>query len=402
MVNSCCQLCKVDAGVTTRKEKKEKKDKKEKKEQKEDREGEDEDKDDEANSSGADSEDDNEINIDLNEPLPLSKKEKRLLKKGKLDKIPKKKLKVVEVKPANAEGDAKGDHIVHSVWVGNLSFDTQEQELKDFIVVKSEDLHEKEPEKYVAIEETDFTRVKMPKQKTNVKKIKGFAYIDFKTEQQKATAIAVSENALNGRNLLIKDANNYEGRPEVSKSEEIEQGTPSRILFVGNLSFETLEEDLEKQFRHCGEIYRIRMATFEDSGKCKGFAFIDFNEVESVTRALRDKLCKKLMGRTLKLQYGEDRSKRAPRASERPERGKRSFGESFAGGEQEGGSHGSGNAESFGEAGAEAKRPRKTFNKNTNSSSNYNRRVKSSVALATAQRASAAIVPSQGKKKTFD
>ena len=119
--------------------------------------------------------------------------------------------------------------------------------------------------------------------------------------------------------MLIKDANSFEGRPEQSKSDATQSGginssnPPSRILFVGNLSFDTTEDLLEEHFRHCGEIVKIRMATFQDTGKCKRFAFIDFKDEEGATTALKSKLTKMLINRKLRMEYGEDRSKRRPK-----------------------------------------------------------------------------------------
>ena len=51
------------------------------------------------------------------------------------------------------------------------------------------------------------------------------------------------------------------------------------------------------------------MATFQDTGKCKGFAFIDFKDEEGATTALKSKLTKMLINRKLRMEYGEDRSK---------------------------------------------------------------------------------------------
>ena len=55
------------------------------------------------------------------------------------------------------------------------------------------------------------------------------------------------------------------------------------------------------------------MATFQDTGKCKGFAFIDFKDEEGATTALKSKLTKMLINRKLRMEYGEDRSKRRPK-----------------------------------------------------------------------------------------
>lgn len=271
-----------------------------------------------------------EIEVKLDAPEPLSKKQKRLEKKGKLEskKLKKKAKKNVKDntdlygesdnehsddngennEAADDEGEkAKSKKSPFGVWIGNLSFDTTKDDIRRFLVSKAAP----------TITEKSLTRINLPKSTKNKSQCKGFAYVDVTNQEELDALIGVSESILNGRNLLIKNANSFEGRPD--KAESSQKNPPSRILFVGNLSFDTAERDLEYLFQHCGEIVRIRMATFEDTGNCKGFAFIDFKEVDSATKALKDKRCKKLHGRTLRMEYGEDRSqrKKKPQASEK-------------------------------------------------------------------------------------
>lgn len=250
---------------------------------------------------------DDALEIKLDEPQPLSKKQKRLLKKGKteLSDSKKKKLKKSQKDDADlyeeeheeeeeeTEQTKESKRSEYCAWIGNLSFETTKDEIKRFLVAKSDE-----------ISEDSITRINLPKG-NRPGHCKGFAYVDFKTQGQLDACIGLSESNLSGRNLLIKNGKSFDGRPDKSQT-----NPPSRILFVGNLSFDTTEENLEYHFQHCGEIVKIRMATFEDSGKCKGFAFIDFLHADSATKALKDKRCKKLFGRPLRMEYGEDRSKR--------------------------------------------------------------------------------------------
>lgn len=340
-----------------------------------------------------------EIEIDLNQSAPLSKKQKRLLRKGKLDlaklekKKPKPKPANIEETESSEEKEKKPERI--GVWIGNLSFDTTKDDLIRFITNKTTDLPEfstdlKETEP-CQINEKDFVRINLPMQHQS-KKIKGFAYIDFPTKNHQLSVIQLSEQHLNGRNLLIKNSSSFEGRPS-KEDAPLSKNPPSRILFVGNLSFDTTNELLTQHFQHCGDIIKIRMATFEDTGKCKGFAFLDFKDEEGPTKALKDKSCRKLMQRNLRLEYGEDRSKRTPKNLVRkPEQ------------QQEESYNEPTNAapvETF-EKPAPVYRERQNKPKRTfNNSDRKPERPKSSVALAGAQRQSAAIVKSTGKKITF-
>ena len=121
---------------------------------------------------------------------------------------------------------------------------------------------------------------------------RGFAYVDFTTPPAQKAALGLSETLLTGRKVLIKDAQSFEGRPQKSAKDEIINGSgagskpPNKRIFVGNLDFDTTEEDLRRQFSRCGEIIDVFMATFEDSGFCKGFGLVTFREVEEAARAV--------------------------------------------------------------------------------------------------------------------
>jgi len=122
----------------------------------------------------------------------------------------------------------------------------------------------------------DITRMNLPKGSgTNRKGNKGFAYVDFSSAEAQENAIKLSEDELDGRKVLIKSSKSYEGRPAVSKGATIEKSLKQKhavspTLFVGNLSFQTTREGLQKLFGDVGEIRKVRLATFEDTGKCKG------------------------------------------------------------------------------------------------------------------------------------
>lgn len=357
-----------------------------------------------AEDSDSEDGDSSELEIDLNALVPLSKKQQRLLKKGKLD-LDRLARKNPPPKPISDEPE-KPAKSQFGVWIGNLSYDTTKEDLTRFVVGKTASFDEDETD-FITVKDIDITRVNLPK-KAN--KIKGFAYLDLPSLKHVESVVSLSEQHLNGRNLLIKNSSSFEGRPEADATKLLLlKNPPLRILFAGNLSFDTTEDNLEEHFRAFGDIVRIRMATFQDTGKCKGFAFIDFKDETGPTAALKSKLAKKFINRNLRLEFGEDRSKRTPKRlnsdgepvaftersevvegeiTERPERAERT--ERFDKPER-------------GDRFERSDRPPRPQTKRPyRESEGPSKRLKSSVALATAQRASAAIVPSQGKKITFD
>jgi RNA recognition motif-containing protein len=60
-------------------------------------------------------------------------------------------------------------------------------------------------------------------------------------------------------------------------------------VYVGNLSYDVTREDLERVFSEYGEVSRVSLPTDRETGRPRGFAFVDMNEEkeeDSVIEAL--------------------------------------------------------------------------------------------------------------------
>ncbi|KAG0047030.1 hypothetical protein BGZ83_007843 [Gryganskiella cystojenkinii] len=85
-----------------------------------------------------------------------------------------------------------------------------------------------------------------------------------------------------------KEGETKEGE-EATKEGEAAKAAPKNhkfIVFVGNLPFNITKEQLEKHFESCGKISSVRVQTDKATGKGKGFAFMEFPEVEAMQKAL--------------------------------------------------------------------------------------------------------------------
>ena len=49
-------------------------------------------------------------------------------------------------------------------------------------------------------------------------------------------------------------------------------------LYVGNLSFETTESELKELFGQAGSVEAVRIITDRDTGRSKGFGFVEMQE----------------------------------------------------------------------------------------------------------------------------
>ena len=107
-------------------------------------------------------------------------------------------------------------------------------------------------------------------------------------------------------------------------------------LYVGNLSFDTTENDLQAEFEQFGKVVEAALVTDRETGRSRGFAFVTMGspaEGESAIKALEGK---EFQGRALTVNEARPREER-PRGGSG---GGRSFG--GGGGRSSGGGGGGG------------------------------------------------------------
>jgi|SRR5262245_2421245 len=91
-------------------------------------------------------------------------------------------------------------------------------------------------------------------------------------------------------------------------------------LYVGNLSFETTENDLQDLFEQHGTVNEVHLMMDRMTGKSRGFAFVTMNDDTQATAAMNALNGKELSGRALTVNQARPREERP-----RPYGGNRSF-----------------------------------------------------------------------------
>jgi len=81
-------------------------------------------------------------------------------------------------------------------------------------------------------------------------------------------------------------------------------------LFVGNLSYGTTSQDLESHFRQIGETTSAQVITDRESGRSRGFGFVEMASNEDAQRAIRELDGKELQGRSINVSEARERAPR--------------------------------------------------------------------------------------------
>ena len=81
-------------------------------------------------------------------------------------------------------------------------------------------------------------------------------------------------------------------------------------IYVGNLSYDVSESDLEKAFGEFGAVSSVSLIKDKQTGESKGFGFVEMPEVSEGQAAVKEMNGKEFMGRELKVDQAKDKPAR--------------------------------------------------------------------------------------------
>ncbi|MCL4137657.1 UNVERIFIED_CONTAM: hypothetical protein GTU68_027424 [Idotea baltica] len=148
--------------------------------------------------------------------------------------------------------DAPGRDDDRKLFVGGLSWETTEKELREYF------------SKYGEIESINV------KTDPNTGRSRGFAFIVFNVAEAIDKIIEVSEHTINGKKVDPKKAKARHGK-----------------IFVGGLKPELTDEEIKTFFTSYGSIVDVEMPFDKQKNQRKGFCFITFEQEQVVNDLLK-------------------------------------------------------------------------------------------------------------------
>ncbi|XP_060071435.1 nucleolin-like [Ylistrum balloti] len=141
---------------------------------------------------------------------------------------------------------------------------------------------------------------------------KGFAYVVFNDEATVEQMLKDHQGEdLEGLSLYLDYAGSRGSRAKSARSDYGGgkkygggSGEKTKVLFVKNLSYNATEEDLLDAFEGCESARLIR---FPDTGKPRGFGFVEYASQTDATNALKEKQGYGIDGREIYIDYASDR-----------------------------------------------------------------------------------------------
>lgn len=78
-------------------------------------------------------------------------------------------------------------------------------------------------------------------------------------------------------------------------------------IYVGNLSYQVTEENLNAVFKEYGTVKRIQLPTDRETGRLRGFGFVEMSSEEEEAKAIEALDGAEWMGRDLKVNKAKPR-----------------------------------------------------------------------------------------------
>ncbi|MDD0853506.1 RNA-binding protein [Halobacteriovorax sp. GB3] len=80
-------------------------------------------------------------------------------------------------------------------------------------------------------------------------------------------------------------------------------------LYVGNISFQTNEEELKEAFSQHGEVLSVKIITDRDTGRSRGFGFVEMNDADQANACVENLDGYEVQGRALRVNIAQEKPK---------------------------------------------------------------------------------------------
>ncbi|KIK95448.1 hypothetical protein PAXRUDRAFT_11433 [Paxillus rubicundulus Ve08.2h10] len=241
---------------------------------------------DSSNSSDDDEDKNKNEDVDIAEVAPA-----KAINKRKADSEAVAPQKKVRLENGNSSTVTSGEEI-KSIFVGRLSWNVD----NDWLA-----------QEFAECGEIESAHVQMDR---NTGRSRGFGHVHFKSADAVEKALAMNGKEIDGRAVNIDKSTPPDKRVASEKRAQAfgdAPSSPSTVLFVGNLSFGVNEDTLWETFGEHGDVKSVRVPTDRESGKPKGFAYVEFSNIEAAQKAHEALHGFELDGRSLRLDFSQPR-----------------------------------------------------------------------------------------------
>lgn len=137
---------------------------------------------------------------------------------------------------------------------------------------------------------------------------KGFAFVRFASVEGRDRALDLDGTTMIDREIGVREnrgrATTKRQAPRHNREGLSDKPEQCSTIFVGNLPWETTEEELIALFKDCGEIRSARIVRQSWTNRSRGFGYVEFVEEASVDTAVQQNLT--VGERQLRIDFAEN------------------------------------------------------------------------------------------------
>jgi RNA recognition motif-containing protein len=179
--------------------------------------------------------------------------------------------------------------VADKLYVGNLPWEASEEEIQQMF------------QEYGEVQSVSIV--------TNPRtgRSRGFCFIEM--ENAEAAIDGLNEKEFGGRNLRVSQAReqNRDFKSERGGSNgSFEERFIENRIYVGNLPWDTSEDQLRDLFKQYGEVQSVNIITNRKTGRSKGYGFVEMENAEAAISELNEK---EFGGRNLKVNQARERER---------------------------------------------------------------------------------------------
>ncbi|KAG0051147.1 hypothetical protein BGZ83_004049 [Gryganskiella cystojenkinii] len=146
----------------------------------------------------------------------------------------------------------------------------------------------------------------------NTGRSKGVGYVEFYEEESVAKAIALTGQKLLGIPVIAKHTESEKNRLALqaasqSPASAMATAQPAPVdmsqyrLYVGSLNFDMTEDELQRELEKIAPLEYVKLHRDVETGKSKGFAFVQYKDLETAKKAMAELNGQVMAGRTIKV-----------------------------------------------------------------------------------------------------
>lgn len=113
----------------------------------------------------------------------------------------------------------------------------------------------------------------------------------------------MNQQVFEGRRMTVQYSIKKEKAP--TRTTPTHKSGPTNTLFIGNMSFEMSDQDLNDLFRDIRDVVDVRVAIDRRTGQPRGFAHAEFIDVASAEKAMKQLESKETYGRKLRVDFSQ-------------------------------------------------------------------------------------------------